>query len=104
MGKRSDFKRVARDCYDTPFSAVLPLLDDEWKAKGKFIEPCAGAGALIKCLETAGMQCVAASDIEPRHDSIGQRDLFDITVDDVKRWGAEASSPTRRGIASSCTP
>ena len=27
MGKRSDFKRRARDAYDTPAEAVAPLLE-----------------------------------------------------------------------------
>lgn len=65
MGKRSDFKRVARDAYDTPFEAVAPLLP-HLPARLDFNEPCAGAGVLIGHLGQAGHYCVSASDIEPR--------------------------------------
>jgi hypothetical protein len=42
MGKRSDFRRVERDAYNTPLSAVLPLLQ-ALPAGTRFIEPCCGA-------------------------------------------------------------
>lgn len=64
MGKRSTgvFERRERDSYDTPLSAVLPLLPHlpEW---AHFIEPCAGNGELVKHLEHRGQMCVAYSDI-----------------------------------------
>jgi hypothetical protein len=65
MGKRSNFERVERDFYPTPYEAVLPLLshlDDETF----FDEPCAGNGALALHLEKHGHICVWASDIEPQ--------------------------------------
>jgi hypothetical protein len=53
MGKRSTFKRVARDLYNTPAEAVRPLLG--WLQRGTpFIEPCYGEGALRRALEAAG--------------------------------------------------
>jgi hypothetical protein len=53
MGKRSTFKRVARDLYNTPVEAVRPLLG--WLQPGTpFIEPCDGGGALTRALEAAG--------------------------------------------------
>jgi hypothetical protein len=46
MGKRSEFKRLVRDAYDTPAEAVAPLLP--WlRPDARFIEPCAGAGKFV---------------------------------------------------------
>jgi len=65
MGKRSDFARVERDFYPTPREAVLPLLPH--LARGtRFVEPCAGDGALIGWLHDAGHRCTYAFDIEPQ--------------------------------------
>jgi len=66
LGKRSNFKRVERDFYPTPYEAVVPLLPF-LGCKTKFIEPCAGDGALVRHLESKGHKCIWASDIEP-HD------------------------------------
>lgn len=63
MGKRSSFERVPRDFYPTPREAVLPLLPH--LAPGtRFTEPCAGDGALVRHLESAGHHCELAYDIE----------------------------------------
>lgn len=65
MGKRSDFKRIARDAYDTPREAVQPLVC--FIKKGStFCEPCAGKGQLISHLEDIGLECLEAFDIAPR--------------------------------------
>jgi hypothetical protein len=62
MGKRSDFKRIARDSYDTPISAVAPLLP--WLTpQTRYIEPCAGAGRLIEHLSLAGHVLISAHDL-----------------------------------------
>lgn len=74
MGKRSDFARAPRDFYPTPVEAVGPLL--RHLAPGtKFIEPCAGNGALIDHLTAAGHLCAAAFDIEPRRDDVSRLDV-----------------------------
>lgn len=65
MGKRSDFKRLARDLYKTPWHAVIPLsahLGDVTT----FVEPCCGDGTLIAHLERLGHTCAWASDVEPQ--------------------------------------
>lgn len=77
MGKRSNFERVERDFYPTPYEAVVPLLDHLPK-RTRFIEPCAGDGALVNHLESHGHTCVKATDIEPRQDWIGKRDALTI--------------------------
>lgn len=65
MGKRSDFARLPRDFYPTPAEAVRPLLAH--LAPGtRFVEPCAGDGALVDHLTAAGHVCVWESDIEPQ--------------------------------------
>ena len=64
MGKRSEFERVERDFYPTPWKAVKPLIPHLPK-EFAFAEPCAGDGALIEHLETKGT-CMWASDIEPQ--------------------------------------
>lgn len=72
MGKRSSFDRVPRDFYPTPAEAVAPLLPH--LAPGtRFIEPCAGDGALVRHLQAAGHICSRASDIEPQADWIQRR-------------------------------
>lgn len=83
MGKRSNFERIERDYYPTPYEAVAPLFVH---CSGKFIEPCAGNGALIKHLSDPifNMQCVGAFDIEPQADNIIKKNALEITEEDVK--------------------
>lgn len=69
MGKRSNMERVPRDFYPTPPEAVAPLLPHV-QFNTAFAEPCAGDGALVRTLVTAGHRCVWAADIEPRADGI----------------------------------
>lgn len=68
MGKRSNFERIERDFYPTPYEAVIPLLPHlndgiiAW-------EPCAGDGSLMRHLDY-GMESKilfsGAIDIEPQ--------------------------------------
>jgi hypothetical protein len=69
VGKRSSFERIPRDFYPTPYEAVRPLLA-HLEPETRFIEPCAGGGALIAHLERNGHKCIEAFDIEPRRDGI----------------------------------
>jgi len=62
MGKRSDFKRIARDAYDTPFEAVKPLLP-HLKPATRFIEPCVGNGCLAGHLKRAAHIPVGTYDL-----------------------------------------
>lgn len=64
MGKRSNFERVERDFYPTPYEAVTPLIPHLCE-NGIFLEPCCGDGALIEHLEGFGQICSSASDIMP---------------------------------------
>ena len=82
MGKRSDFDREKLDFYSTPMEAVKPLLPHLLPGSS-FCEPCAGAGDLVRHLEAAGLRCVSAFDVEPRHDSIRRHDASWITKDDL---------------------
>ena len=75
MGKRSDFERIPRDFYPTPYGAVPPLLA-HLKPRTRFCEPCAGDGALIDHLTSAGHVCARARDIEPRRDDIERKDAL----------------------------
>lgn len=61
MGKRSDFSRVPRDFYPTPYEAVVPLLPHV-PPESRFIEPCAGEFDLVRHLTRAGLLCISASD------------------------------------------
>lgn len=78
MGKRSNFERKPRDWYPTPREAVQPLLPHLAPAT-RFIEPCAGDGALCDWLSEAGHRCVFASDIEPRGKDIEQADALEVS-------------------------
>jgi len=73
MGKRSSFKRIPRDFYRTPPEAVAPLLP-HLPDGVRFIEPCAGDGALIDTLMEAGHVCIGAWDIDPRGENILEGD------------------------------
>ena len=64
MGKRSNFERVERDFYPTPYEAVVPLLP-HLPDKTVYDEPCAGEGHLIKFLWEHGHECDYAWDISP---------------------------------------
>jgi hypothetical protein len=75
MGKRSNFERIPRDFYPTPVEAVTPLLA-HLTPTTKFCEPCAGDGALIDYLRSAGHVCAVARDIEPRRDDIERKDAL----------------------------
>ena len=75
MGKRSSFERIPRDFYPTPREAVLPLLS-HLPPGTRFCEPCAGDGALIDVLQSAGHLCCCAIDIEPRRSDIDEGDAL----------------------------
>lgn len=79
MGKRSNFDRIERDCYDTTakaFKPILPFLEPATR----FIEPCAGKGDLIGLMHGAGHICTAAYDIEPRAARIRRQDALTLQV------------------------
>lgn len=85
MGKRSSFARRKRDTYDTPASAVLPLVPF-LSANQSFCEPCAGTSALSAALEKegpAGFTCAQEWDLEPRSRAIPQRDALDLAEADL---------------------
>lgn len=73
MGKRSDFERIERDYYPTPYEAVVPLLPFVW---GKFTEPCAGNGILVDHLTRNNLICEWASDIYPQRADIKKKDTL----------------------------
>ena len=68
---------VPRDFYPTPMAAVLPLLP-HLEYGSMFLEPCAGDGALVDHLESAGMSCLVASDIQPMRKDVIFRDAIGI--------------------------
>lgn len=82
MGKRSAFERVERDFYPTPYSAVVPLLP-HLPSRTRFVEPCAGNGALIDHLVSAGHVCARAWDIEPQRDDIDRQDALTRLVGNI---------------------
>jgi hypothetical protein len=68
MGKRSSgsFERRAGDFYAV---AVLPLIP--WlRGVRTFAEPCAGAGDLVRHLESFGFKCVYQGDISTGQDAL----------------------------------
>ena len=75
MGKRSNFERVPRDFYPTPYEAVVPLLP-HLPQNIDFAEPCAGNGALIDHLERHGHKCFFACDIEPQRKDIVEGEYY----------------------------
>ena len=69
MGKRSNYPRIEKDKYATPFEAVKPLIG--WiPPQARYVEPCAKGGELIASLNQFGHQCTWASDIAPEAQGI----------------------------------
>jgi hypothetical protein len=73
MSKRSPdrFPRRERDFYPTPAKAVVPLLPHLRAARVRqFAEPCRGDGALVRILESAGLECIYQGDIANGQDAL----------------------------------
>ena len=79
MGKRTDFERIERDFYPTPYEAVVPLLKHLPPDGCTFDEPCAGDGSLIGHLSKHGHDCSLMTDINPSALHIIKQDAFDVT-------------------------
>lgn len=75
MGKRSSFDRKPRDFYRTPPGAVVSL-SIHLKPSTRYVEPCAGDGALIDALFSYGHECTWASDIDPKGPAIERADAL----------------------------
>jgi hypothetical protein len=69
MGKRSNFERREADFYPTPRAAVVPLIPF-LRGIRVFAEPCAGAGDLVRHLESFGLHCAYAGDIRMGQDAL----------------------------------
>jgi hypothetical protein len=81
MGKRSNLSVAGanpKDFWATPAAAVEPLLAHLGDAPIKFVEPCAGDGALVRALTERGHTCLLASDLEPRAEGIEKADALDV--------------------------
>lgn len=78
MGKRSDFDRNPRDFYITPPEAIDPVLSHlpHPLTGRRFVEPCAGNGAISDYLLSKGYGLDRAFDIEPQADHIEKADAF----------------------------
>lgn len=86
MGKRSDFERVDKDYYQTPFAAVVPLFPFLPKGKFSFAEPCAGDGRLVRHIREGTdrkAQCHLATDIQPDCDWVVQKDALQLSEEDL---------------------
>lgn len=85
MGKRSEFERNDRDFYPTPEKAVAILAN--YIQDIKYIEPCAGNGALIKFFDKIGdnVKCIHACDIEPQPSDIDiiERNMLETDWDSI---------------------
>ena len=100
MGRRSDgFEKRPNDFYATP-APQAEIIARRLAPRTRFIEPCAGDGALVMALEAAGHVCVAASDIEPRDPEIATRDgadagraLSEYTIVTNPPWSRELLLP-----------
>ncbi|MEM1046463.1 MAG: class I SAM-dependent methyltransferase [Pseudomonadota bacterium] len=81
MGKRSDFPRLKGDFYETPAGPVerlIPFLEGS-----RYVEPCAGAGKLVRHLNAWGLTCVGAFDIDPKAPGVVRQDAMALTAADV---------------------
>lgn len=86
MGKRSDFERVERDYYQTPYEAVMPLFPFLPSTRFTFVEPCAGDGRLVRHIRKGTenrAQCFLATDIEPDCEWVAKMDALLIERNDL---------------------
>lgn len=86
MGRRSNFPRRPRDTYDTPASAVSPLIP-HLPPGVPYWEPCGGAGKLVEAIAPF-CQCVMATDIEPRSPVVKPLPVGLIKASDADVFGA----------------
>lgn len=84
MGKRSDFPRIDKDCYDTPVEAIGPLLP-HLDLTLPYAEPFAGQGNLIDHLRPH-LTLVWCSDIAPRREGIPQADALNCVLGDARQF------------------
>ena len=86
MAKRTD-KGIPgsnpKDFWATPDEALLPLLD-MLPSGTRFIEPCAGAGAIVDSLTSRGHVCAGASDIAPQRRGIKRLDAVKVTTTEAE--------------------
>ena len=86
MGKRDNnkFERKGRDFYASIDPAIANTLVEHLPLPCSFIEPCAGAGDLIRGLERHyGVTCTGAYDIEPQGVGVVQRNCLTLDYYDV---------------------
>lgn len=86
MGKRSDFEKVDKDFYPTPYEAVLPLVPFLPRKRFYFAEPAAGDGRLIDHMYTAtnsASQCPFSCDLDPQGPGILQKNALHVNMNDV---------------------
>lgn len=92
MGKRSDFARLERDHYRTPWEPVVALSPFLSDVDG-FAEPCCGDGTLIAHLERLGHECRLASDLEPIGHSGMTKNALLLNKNDVRRVSHVITNP-----------
>lgn len=89
MGKRSGFQRRPQDRYQTidprAVKRLVPFLNPE--DVRTFGEPCAGAGELIRQLESYGYVCVLRGDLDSGSDALK------LTRRDVSRCDVLVTNP-----------
>lgn len=96
MGKRSNFERVERDYYQTPFEAVKPLFPFLPKTRFNFAEPCAGDGRLVRHVREGTdrkAQCLLATDIAPDCDWVATKDALLIEDHDLENVDLIITNP-----------
>src|SRR5262249_14666472 len=67
------------DFYPTPKAAVVPLIP-YLRGLRTFAEPCAGAGDLVRHLESFGLRCVHFGDIRTGQDALAVNDYGALDV------------------------
>lgn len=75
MGKRSEFERRKNDAYQTPPSAVAPLIP-HLSGVLTFAEPCCGEGRLLHTLEDYGLECKFWGDIDTGQDALTDTEIL----------------------------
>jgi hypothetical protein len=87
MSKRSNFARRPQDHYDTIDPRAVRALKPHLNGTRTYAEPCAGNSELIRQLNTIGLVCVWAFDI---NDGV---DALELTPADIRNADAIITNP-----------
>ena len=102
MTKRNQTESKDKQYWRTPEKAIPPLIDmigrgekftNGRKTNKKFIEPCAGAGDLVRHLDAYGWKSTKHCDTEPQHPCVTKADALELPDADYRKADLIITNP-----------